>query len=153
MLKYEFRTIDDHTAKQLIELSQKWADEGCCWGIVANSADDLSEPMVVAQDGESIVAYAFGHYYVQERGTSYIDAGKCCFSLDELYVIPEYRGQGIGSRIYRMLEEHVRKKCSYITLTTPTKDFRSVLNLYLDELEMDFVSAFLIKNVEDPTCE
>lgn len=153
MLKYEFRKIDDDTAAQLIELSKMWADEACCWGIVANSADDLCEPLVVALDEEKIVGYIFGHYYEQERRTSYIDAGKKCFSLDELYVIPEYRGLGIGSALYRMLEQHVKGNCSYVTLTTPTKDYRSILKLYLEELDMDFISAFLIKNMEESTCE
>ena len=119
--------------------------------MVPNSADDLCEPLVVAIDGDRIVGYIFGHYYEQQRRTSYIDAGKRCFSVDELYVVPKYRGQGIGSELYRMLENNVKENCSYVTLTTPTKDYRSILKLYLEELEMDFVSAFLIKNVEEST--
>ena len=149
MLKYELRKIDENTTTQLIELSRMWADEGCCWGIVENSVDDLHEPLFVALDGEKIIGYLFGHYYEQEHRTSYIDAGKRCFCLDELYVMPEYRGMGIGTALYRMLEDHVKGNCSCVTLSTPAKDYRSILKLYLEELGMEFISAFLIKKMEE----
>lgn len=149
MIRYEFRSPIDDTAAQLIGLSRCWVEENCSYGIVANVIADLSEPLAVALDGERIIGYCFGHYYNQEKRTSCIAAGSTCFSIDELYVLPEYRRSGIGKRLFQMLEEEVKSQCSYITLTTSTKNYKGILKLYVDELEMNFHNAFLIKNVED----
>lgn len=153
MLKIELRKIDESTALELIELSRVWAEEACSWGIVPNCRTDLSEPLIVALDGERIVGYLFGHFYEQERQTSYMEKGKRCFSLDEFYVFPQYRGCGIGTNLYRAMEKYLHGKCAYLTLTTPTKDYKSIMKLYIDEFDMEFISAFLIKNMEESTCE
>lgn len=153
MVHYEFRTPLGDTADQLIGLSRRWVEENCSYGIVINEEADLSEPLVVALDGDRIIGYCFGHYYNQEKRTSCIAAGSTCFSIDELYVLPEYRRSGIGKRLFQMLEEEVKSQCSYITLTTSTKNYKGILKLYVDELEMNFHNAFLIKNLEDKPCE
>ena len=153
MIQYDIRKIDTETAQQLIALSRLWVEENCSYGMVENESDDLTEPLAVATDGKRIVGYAFGHFYEQERKTSYIEVGSKCFSIDELYVIPEYRCQGIGKRLFNLIENHVADECSYITLSTSTKDYKSILNLYVEELGMNFHSAFLIKNTVEASRE
>lgn len=153
MFVYEIRKLDRNTIDQLIELSRLWVEEDCSYGMVVNEASDLNEPLVVALDGEHIIGYIFGHYYKQEKKTSYIEAGSECFAIDELYVLPKYRGQGIGKTLYRLLENCVKEKCTYITLTTSTKDYKAILKLYVEELGMNFHSAFLIKNTTVDTQE
>ena len=74
MLKFEFRNLDSDTVAQLIELSKLWVEEDCSYGMVANEASDLQENLAVALDENRIVGYIFGHYYQQERKTSYIEA-------------------------------------------------------------------------------
>ncbi len=67
--------------------------------------------------------------------------------VDEIYVNPAYRNQGIGKTLFRMLEEYVKSDCQYITGSTSTKDYKKILNFYVDELDMNFHSAFLIKKM------
>lgn len=153
MIHYEIRKLDCDTVAQLIKLSHMWVEEDCSYGMVANESEDLQEPLAVALDGARIVGYIFGHYYQQEKKTSYIETGRSCFSIDELYVLPQFRRLGIGKRLFRMLEEHVKDQCSYITLSTSTKDYKAILKLYVEELGMNFHSAFLIKNMEETSCE
>lgn len=145
MIYYEFRTLDKDTVSQLITLSGIWVDEECSHGMVINEKEDLKEPLAVALDGDRIVGYCFGAYCTQERKTSYIPIGSRCFSLEELYVLPQYRGQGIGKTLFRMMEQAVSGECDFITLATSTKNYKAILHLYVEELEMDFHSAFLIK--------
>lgn len=147
MITYEFRKPDIEAAEQLIELSRLWVEEDCSYGMVVNETNDLQEPLVVALDDEKIVGYIFGHYYIQEKKTSYIEIGSECFSVDELYVLPEYRRHGIGKTLYRYLEDHVKEKCAYITLATSTKAYNAILKLYVEDLGMSFHSAFLIKKI------
>ena len=145
MISYEKRTLTPDTVEQLIDLSRAWAEEDCCYGIVENTREDLCEPLFVAAEGNRIVGYIFGHFYTQEKKTSCIDSGCRCFAVDELYVLPEYRGCGIGGRLFRMLEEKTAPDCNYMTLTTSTKHYKGILKLYIEELDMHFHSAFLFK--------
>ena len=151
MIHYEFRKLDTETVNQLITLSRTWVEEDCCYGMVENEVSDLREPLVVAIDGETIVGYAFGHVYTQEKHISCIEAGKKCFSFDELYILPNYRGMGIGSMLFRMLEEKVSEECAFLTLSTSAKNYKAILKLYIEELGMQFHSAFLFKNLEETT--
>lgn len=149
MISYEIRKLDSDLTKQLIALSRLWVQEDCSYGMIENQADDLSEPLAVALDGEKVVGYVFGHFYTQENKTSYIETGSRCFSVDELYVLPQYRSQGIGRALFQMLEKQVRDDCTYMTLSTSTKNYKAILKLYVDELGMNFHSAFLIKRTKE----
>ena len=149
MMQYEYRNLDEDTTRQLIKLSQLWVEEGCSNGMVVNEPDDLQASVAVALDGERIVGYCFGHSYIQEQRKSYMEAGTTCFSVDELYVLPQYRGTGIGRELFRMVEREAKKTCAFLTLATSTKNYKAILKLYIEELGMDFHSAFLIKNLEE----
>lgn len=148
-MKYEFGKSDKETIRRLIELSKKWQEENCSYGILANTEDDITPPLCVAMENEEIVGYIFGHYYVTKQQTSCIPVGCQCFSVDELYVLPEYRSQGIGRELFARMETDVRSSCAYLTLNTSTKDHRKILHFYVDELDMRFHSAFLFKPVEE----
>lgn len=144
-MQFEFRNLDKDTVDQMIALSQNWEKEDCTYGLGANEASDLTEPLAVAVENGKIVGYIFGHYYTVEEKTSYIEVGEKCFSVDELYVLPEYRRGGIGRMLFSLLEAEVEPKCAYITLSTSTKNYKAILKLYVEELGMNFHSAFLIK--------
>ena len=146
-MKYELRKLDSNTVKELIELSKKWQDEECSWGIIANTDEDLKEPVFVAIDNDNIVGYIFGHYYIVENKTSYIEIGKKCFMIDEIYVLPIYRSKGIGKELFKLMETHIKETCDYLTLSTSTKNYKSILHFYVDELDLNFHSAFLIKEM------
>ncbi len=146
-MKYERKELNENIIRQLIDLSKKWHDEECTWGIVANTEEDLKEPLFVAEDNDTVVGYIFGHYYVVENKTSYIEIGSKCFMIDEIYVLPPYRNKGTGKRLFELMEAYVKDTCEYITLSTATKNYKDILHFYVDELDMNFHSAFLIKEM------
>ncbi|MBR6596013.1 MAG: GNAT family N-acetyltransferase [Oscillospiraceae bacterium] len=149
MIRYEFRKPEGDTAEQMIGLSEVWVRENCSYGMIKNEQGDLCEPLAVALEDDRIIGYLFGHFYEQQKSSSCIPKTSRCFSVDELYVLPEYRGQGIGKRLFRMMEEQVVRSCDYITLSTSTKNYKSILKLYIEELGMCFHSAFLFKKTAD----
>ena len=77
-------TLDEALTARLMELSALWVAEGCSNGMVANGPEDLKEPLWIALDGETVIGYAFGHYYTAEKRSSYILPGSRSFGLDAL---------------------------------------------------------------------
>lgn len=147
-MKYEQRKLDSATVKALIALSKEWQDEDCSWGILANGEEDLKEPVFVAVDGSNIVGYVFGHYHLIENKTAYMEIGRKCFMVDEIYVLPAYRNKGIGKELFKLMERHVKGSCDYLRLIAPSKNYKRILHFYVDELGMDFYSATLIKEIQ-----
>ena len=146
MIEFKKATLTNEIVKQLIELSEKWVEEDCSFGLVKNTKEDLHEPLFVAIDINKVVGYIFGKYYVTEKRTSYIEIGSSCFEVEELYVLPEYRNQGIGRKLFSLLENEVASKVQYITLGTSTKDYEKTLKFYVKDNKMTYHSAFLIKS-------
>ena len=140
-------TLDDSTAATLLELSKEWEAEDITYGYRANTREDLEEPCFLAKDGEEIVGYIFGHFYTEERKQSYCRIGARCFDVAELYVRKDHRGQGIGKRLFRTIEDAVKGEAEFITLPTATKDYRRILRFYDEEAGMTFHSAFLFKKL------
>lgn len=153
MIQYEFKRPEGDTLRQLTELTKNWIEEDCSYGIVIDESDDWGEHLLIALDEDQIVGYIHGSYYTKDKKTSYMEAGKQCFEVEGLYVLPQYRSLGIGKTLYGILEKAVRQNCSYITLATSTKDYKRILKFYVDELDMTFHSAFLFKSLEEPLCE
>lgn len=133
---------------QLIELSKVWCEEDITNGLVPNELSDLKEPCYAAFDGDKIVGYTFGHFYNADKKINTIKEGDKCFEIDEIYVLKEYRSQGIGRKLFQAIEEEVHKEVEFITLPTSTKDYKKILNFYVEMMDMTFHSAFLYKKTK-----
>ena len=100
-----------------------------------------AEVIFVLEEGKEVGFALFFHNF-----STFL--GRAGLYLEDLFVLPEYRGQGIGKALYRMLEDLVNGNCEYITLSTSTKNYQSIFKLYIEELGMCFHSAFLFKETE-----
>ena len=69
------------------------------------------------------------------------------FEVEELFVLPSHRREGIGASLFRHAEDTVRGEAQYTVLSTATKNWQSVFRFYLDELDMSFWSARLFKKL------
>ena len=105
MYKIEKADLNKNDIEKLCRLSEIWASEDISWGIVANTIDDIKQPVFVARDENIIVGYCFGSFYTMERKLSGIEKKSKCFSVDELYVLPQYRNKGIGKKLLDSLIE------------------------------------------------
>ena len=135
--------------RQLIRMSEAWESEKSCHGYRKNEKADIDGNRIfLARMGETIVGYLFGHAEKSERATSIMPDGTRVFEIEEIYVRPEYRGKGIGSRLFGHAEKAVSDEADYIMLSTATKNWRAILHFYIEELGMSFWSARLYKPVE-----
>ena len=147
MIEIREITLTEDRVAQLIALSQIWMDENISNGMRANEREDLQEPVFAALDGDKIVGYAFGHAYIKEKKTDSVPVGSRCFDVDELYVLPAYRSQGIGGRLFQAVEAYAKTQGDFLTLATSTKDYKRVLHFYAEQNGMDFHDAYLTKKL------
>ena len=134
--------------RALLALSLAWAEEGCCPGYSANDpAEYAGKEIRVARREGRIIAYALGHFRTLDQTTSYGRDGERVFELDELYVLPEYRGRGVGQALFRRLEADVRARADVIELIAASRDYAGLMKLYIDELGMTFNHALLVKRL------
>ncbi len=147
MIEYRRATLSEEEISQLIQLSIDWEKEEVTGGLRSNTKDDLHLPMYLALDNNQIIGYIFGHFYNRETKLWDIEIGTKCFDVDELYVAPNYRSQGIGKKLFSLLEEEVKKETQYMTLGTSTYDYRRIFKFYISEVGMSFHSALFLKKV------
>lgn len=148
----EVREIEltDENVSRLIALSENWEREDITWGLCANSAGSFAGMRAFgAYEGGELVGYLTATSFDTDCPYAMVpDVGTPCWEIEELYVSPAYRSQGIGRALYEYAELAAnRGGAEYIFLSTSTRDFRRILHFYVDELGMEFWSARLFKKL------
>lgn len=140
--------LNDRVAEELIALSVDWEAENSSHGYRRNGIEDLEGNRVfLAEEKGEIIGYLFGKLEKAKTTSSIMPEGTACFEVEELYVKPAYRSQGVGSALFRYAEEAVRGEAEFVTLGTATKNFQAILHFYINELGMEFWSARLFKKL------
>lgn len=141
--------LTDAVLEKLIAMSEDWENENSCHGYRRNGREDI-EPnriFLAERDGE-ILGYLFGNKTEAERTSSVIAEKTPYFEIEELYVVPSHRSEGVGRAIYQFAEEKLKGEgIEYIMLATATKDYKRILHFYIDELGMEFWNARLFKKL------
>lgn len=141
--------LDDNLLEKLIALSKIWESEDSCYGYRANTREDIEGNRVfIAEDDGEILGYLFGKVTKAEFTKSIMDKDTPFFEIEEAYVVPERRSQGIGSSLFKYAEEIVKKEgIGYILLSTATKNWKAIFHFYLDQMDMTFWSSTLFKKL------
>ena len=141
--------LNDELLETLISMSAEWEAENSTYGYRKNDRSDIegNRIFLAEQDGE-ILGYLFGHEEKSERASSIMADGTPYFEIEELYVVPSYRSKGVGRMLFHDVEQAVKAAgIEFIMLSTATKNYKSILHFYIDELGMDFWSARLFKRL------
>ena len=141
-------SLDEEVLQRLIRFSEDWAEENSCYGYRSNEKSDIEGNRIFfAEDGDTVTGYLFGKIYRSEHMQSIMPEGTPYFEVEELYIVPERRSQGIGAELFRYVEEAVKSEAEYMVLSTATKNWKAIFHFYLDELDMTFWSARLFKKI------
>lgn len=141
--------LNDTLIEKLISMSADWEAENSTYGYRKNERSDIEDNRIflAEQDGK-LLGYLFGQEAESERATSIMVDGTPYFEIEELYVLPEYRNQGVGRALFQFVEQELKAAgIEYMMLSTATKNYKKILHFYIDELGMDFWSARLFKKL------
>ncbi len=126
----------------LLAMSARWEEENISLGLRRNTAEDLVGYDLFLADAEgTTVGYLMCHTEMQSDDTAAIPSGSTILEVDELYILPEHRSQGIGRKLYQIAVDSYGDELDYVTLATSTKDYKSILHFYIEELGMTFWHA------------
>lgn len=140
--------LDDRNIKAVIALSKEWESEDLTYGYCANDKNDLiGNDLFLAYSDAQIIGYLFGKCSVLNEAITPIDKGSKCFDINEIYVKEKYRSQGIGKVLFEYTENYHKQNVDYITLSTATKNYKSILYFYIEKMDMSFWSAKLFKKI------
>ena len=74
--------------------------------------------------------------------------GEKYIGIEEIYVIPSKRCLGIGKELMNFIKDIIRKEgYKYIFLSTSTKDWKKILDFYINKCDMTFFSALLFEKL------
>ena len=140
--------LSDRVLSELIRLSVDWEAENSSYGYRANERSDIEGNRIfLAEDNGEIIGYLFGKISLSKNMRSIMPEGTPFFEVEEIYVIPSRRSQGVGESLFRLAENAVRPDAEYIVLSTATKNRKAIFHFYIDELGMEFWSARLFKKI------
>ncbi len=140
--------LDETVLNRLIRFSEDWTKENSCHGYRPNDRSDIEGNRIFfAEDNGNVIGYLFGKVYKSKQMKSIMPEGTPYFEVEELYVVPERRSQGIGEQLFRYTENAVKTEAEYMVLSTATKNWKAIFHFYLDELDMNFWSARLYKKI------
>lgn len=132
----------------LLKMSADWAAENSCRGYYANELTDIQGNRIfLALDDDTPVGYLLGHVIRAERTSTIMAAGTPFFEVEELYIVPARRSQGLGGALFRCAQESVKQEAEFILLSTATKNWRAIFHFYIEELGMEFWNARLFKKI------
>ena len=147
-LSFTEAALNHEVLTELIQMSEDWEAENSCHGYRKNEKTDIEGNRIfLAKNGQETIGYLFGHMETSERDTSFMKAGTKYFEVEELYIKPGHRSQGIGGHLFAYAEDIVRTDTDWIMLSTATKNYKAILHFYVDELGMDFWNARLFKKL------
>lgn len=141
-------SLTEEVLADLIRLSEDWEAENSTFGYRANGKEDIEGNRIfLARENGKTVGYLFGHCFDSENMKSIMPEHSRCFEVEEIYVIPERRSQGIGRALFESTADVMKTEADYVTLSTATKNWKAVFHFYLDELDMTFWSAQLFRKL------
>ena len=141
--------LTDSLQEKLIAMSACWELENSCHGYRKNDRGDIEGNRIfVAEENGQICGYLLGREEEAKKATSVMAAQTRCFEVEELYVVPERRGAGVGKALFHYAEEQAKTAgAQFLMVSTATKDYKRILHFYIDELGMEFWNARLFKEL------
>jgi len=115
-------------------LQRQWSEENCTYGNVPalrqQIADQVGQYFVVAESCGRIVGFAYG-VVSRSSGLAVIHQGQQYLAVEDIYVVPACRSQGIGRQMLGQLIQVAESNgITGFLAYSATKNLAKVLDLY-----------------------
>ncbi|MBE5745881.1 MAG: GNAT family N-acetyltransferase [Clostridiales bacterium] len=149
MNKIKIKFAKKSDSEELAKLSQLFFEEGSCNGIVADNKEHFeNKNIIIALLNNKIIGYCYGEINIETKKRAFSNKDDKFYSLEEIFVIPEYRNLNIGQKLFEFAENYAKEKgCKTIQLNAVSKDYQKLLSFYIEKLNMNFWSAYLFKKI------
>ena len=145
---YRETGLNEEVLEKLIAFSVQWESENSCWGYRANAREDIEGRRIfLAYQGNQMIGYLFGKTECQPNKQAEIPPETPVFYVEELYIQPDFRSQGIGKGLFQYAEKRLKGEVEYLVLSTATKNWKAILHFYLEEVDMRFWAATLYRRI------
>lgn len=128
------RRATEEDLSKVVRLSELWASENITHGLTPNSLNDLKPELgdyfFVANNDSETIGYIYGTVHINE-GTAVISQGEKYLEIDEVYVHPDYRDDGIGHELVeQLLDEAERQGIKRSVVYSATKQWQKIVGFY-----------------------
>ena len=128
------RQAEESDTQAISRLQQQWFEEGSVYGLVPESQEQvkaaISPYLLVAEVSSQVIGFISGSASISD-GMAVIPEGESYLEIDNLYIAPEFRRQGVGSRlITQLLAQAKERGVAYAVLYSAAKDIHSILRFY-----------------------
>ena len=143
------RFSENNELTEIEKLSNAFANENCCNGLVADNVDYFKDKKVaVVIDNGEIIGYGYGTFELSTKNKSYIRKNEKLFYIEEMYVVPTKRNLHLGEKLFNFLESYAKEQGAVVMeLNAVSKNYLKLLNFYINKLNMSFLSAYLYKKI------
>lgn len=149
-MEFKIVVADKEDIKQVVKLSENFAEENCCNGIVKDDFKHFENfDVFVIKEANDVVGYGYGSFEIKNKTNSMYSKGQKSFYIEEIYILPDYRDLGLGKKLFAALEDYAKQNnCDIIETTAVSKDYKKLLDFYITKNNMQFWSASLIKKIK-----
>ena len=118
----------------ICHLQQRWLEEGSAYGFVPDKPEQVEAALgtyfLLAEAGSEVIGFISGSTHMSE-GTAVIAAGESYLEIDNLYIEPKFRRQGVGGELVERLLARARENSiAHAVLYSAAREIHSILKFY-----------------------
>jgi N-acetylglutamate synthase-like GNAT family acetyltransferase len=130
------RNATDEDIDEIVALSARFAREVPAWGLVTRTGDEIrkmdKQLVWVVEENDRLIGYAACLPRENDGSCIYTENDKI-LEIDEIYLVPEAHGRGVGSQLLEEISNSAGKAgYTKLFVYSSVKSLESVLDFYRD---------------------
>jgi ribosomal protein S18 acetylase RimI-like enzyme len=134
MKNINIRECRQEDLEYILCLHQQWANDDITYGFTPAERSYLESKLgkyfLVSEINGKVIGFVYGTVH-KAKNMAVIKEGQMYIEIDDIYTIPEHRGNGVGSLLLnKILEISKENGIERSLIYSATKDMDSIINFY-----------------------